>query len=82
MDKNFVDISKLGDYWEVKAVDRLRQAFDKLKEARDMMLHQSGNNIITPELEQKFQLVGTMLMETAKQIKSVPEEKKEDAQKN
>lgn len=70
----FVDINTLKvGYWEGRAVDRLRQSFDRLKEAREMMLSIKPNTPLDPELEESFQAAGALILETAKALRPKPE---------
>lgn len=68
------DINSLEiGYWEKKAVDRLRQAYDRVKEAREMLIHQNKQKPLETDLEERFQLAAKLIMETAKALRPEPE---------
>jgi len=58
-----------NDYWDKRTVDKLRQAFDYLKEARGIQLNKNKQLPLKPEDEELFQAIGKGIMELAKRFK-------------
>lgn len=79
---DFFDISSLDtkkqDYWQNRATNKLKTAFDTIKEAREMMMRTTSNHILEDDMEQSFQLAAKMVMETAKRVRKSDEVKTDE----
>lgn len=69
---NIVAASK--DYWERRIVNKLKQSFDYLKEARENMIHAK---LYDQLYETMFQTAGREIMDIAKSVNGVVDKEKE-----
>lgn len=63
--KEGIPIVATPEYWRKRTVDRLKMAFDNLKEARDFLLHSKQLMI---EYEPLFQQAGRAMLDIAKNL--------------
>lgn len=67
-------VAASNDYWQKRIVDKLRQSFDYLKEARENMIHAKIHDKL---YEQMFQSAGREIMDIAKAVNGVVDKEKE-----